>query len=168
LDQLLNADADADNLAELVVHLSDAAIRTHMPVAAAAWLETFVPRFEELFGKCYELRIARFKLLAAPAASQEQLLSAAEALMSANRKSARQDLTREPIWRVMVDAGELLETSAAAAIIGRNATFVAKRLEQGTIPFFRQQVAGQTDQIRLPAAALQAWHAVMMAHKLLE
>ncbi len=168
LDQLLHEDADADSLAELVVHLSDTAIRTNIPVPAAAWLETFVPRFESMFGKCYELRIARFKLLAAAAAPQEHILSAAELLFAANKKSARQDLTREPIWRVVVDPGVLLETAAAATVIDRSPAFVAKRLEQGTIPFYRSTVAGQPDQIRSPEAALRSWYAVMQAHKLLD
>jgi hypothetical protein len=168
LDRLLTGDADADALAELVVHLSDTAIRQGIPVPAAAWLDAFIPRFEHLFGTCYELRIARFKLLAAMAAPQERLLAAADDLAKANRKSARQDLTREPIWRVVVDPGVTLETAAAAELIGKPASFVAKRLEQGTIPFHRQAVAGQPDQVRIPEAALTAWLAVMQAHKLLD
>lgn len=168
LEQLLHADADADAVAELVVHLSDTAIRQRIPVPAATWLDSFIPRFEALFGTCYELRIARFKLLAAMAAPQERLLAAADDLVKANRKSARQDLTREPIWRVVVDPGATLETAAAAERIGRPAAFVAKRLEQGTIPFHRQAVAGQPDQVRIPESALTAWLAVMQAHKLLD
>ena len=168
LDQLLNEDADSDALAELVVHLSDTAIRQGIPLPAAAWLEAFVPRFEALFGTCYELRIARFKLLAASAAPQERLVEAANALVAANRKSARQDLTREPIWRVVAEPGTTLETAAAAEVIGRPVAFVAKRLEQGTIPFHRLPVTGQPDQVRIPEAALRAWLAVMQAHKLLD
>jgi hypothetical protein len=168
IDPLLNEDADADGLAEVILHLSDTAIRTNIPVPAAAWLETFIPRFETLFGTCYELRIARVKLLIAAAVSAEHLLPAVELLFAANRKSARQDLTREPIWRVVVDPGIVLDTTAAAALIGRSATFVSKRLEQGTIPFHRQSVADQPDQIRIPETALRAWFAVMLAHKLLD
>jgi hypothetical protein len=168
LDHLLNEDADADALAELVVHLSDAAIRQGIPVPAAAWLDTFIPKFEQLFGTCYELRIARFKLLAAAAVATERLLDAAKQLFAANKKSARQDLTREPIWRVVVAPGTTLETSAAAEAIGKPVLFVAKRLEQGTIPFHRHVVAGQPDQVRIPEAALKAWLAVMQAHKLLD
>lgn len=168
LDQLLSEDADADGLAEMVVHLSDAAIRQGLPIPAAAWLDTFTPKFEALFGTCYELRIARFKLLAAAAVSTERLLDAANHLFAANKKSARQDLTREPIWRVVVDPGTTLETAAAAEVIGKPAAFVAKRLEQGTIPFHRQVVAGQPDHVRIPEAALKSWLAVMQAHKLLD
>jgi hypothetical protein len=168
LERLLNEDADADALAELVVHLSDTAIRQGIPVPAAAWLDAFIPKFEALFGTCYELRIARFKLLAAMAAPQDRLLAAADDLAKANRKSARQDLTREPIWRVVVDPGATLDTAAAADLIGKPATFIAKRLEQGTIPFHRHVTTGQPDQVRLPEAALRAWLAVMQAHKLLD
>jgi hypothetical protein len=168
LEVLLNEDTDADALAELVVHLSDTAIRQNIPVPAAAWLDTFIPKFEALFGTCYELRIARFKLLAAMAAPLARLQGAADDLVKANRKSARQDLTREPIWRVVVDPGTTLETAAAAELIGRPVTFVAKRLEQGTIPFHRQAIAGQPDHVRIPEAALKSWLAVMQAHKLLD
>ncbi len=135
---------------------------------AAAWLDTFIPKFEQLFGTCYELRIARFKLLAAAAVPTERLLDAANQLFAANKKSARQDLTREPIWRVVVAPDANLETAAAAELIGKPATFVAKRLEQGTIPFHRQVVAGQPDHVRIPEAALKSWLAVMQAHKLLD
>ncbi len=168
LDHLLSEDADADALAELVVHLSDAAIRQGIPVPAAAWLDTFIPKFEKLFGTCYELRIARFKLMAAAAVPTERLLDAANQLFAANKKSARQDLTREPIWRVVVAPGTTLETGAAAEAIGKPVTFVAKRLEQGTIPFHRLIVAGQPDHVRIPEAALKSWLAVMQAHKLLD
>jgi hypothetical protein len=163
LDRLLREDADADALAELVVHLADAAIREGRPEPTLAWLERFLPKFEGLFGKCYELRLATFKLHTAAAAPAAKLLAAAAALIQANRKSARQDLTREPIWRVVAEPGPLLDTNAAAAAIGRSSTFIAKRLEQGTIPSHRQG-----DQVRIPAAALAAWKAVMDEHKLLE
>jgi hypothetical protein len=168
IDPLLNPDADADALAEVVLHLSDAAIRTNIPVPAIGWLDTFIPRFEVLFGTCYELRIAKVKLLAAAAAPAEKLLPAVELLFAANRKSARQDLTREPIWRVVVEPGPVLDTSAAAEVIGRSVAFVSKRLEQGTIPFHRQSVADQPDHIRIPDGAVRAWYAVMQAHKLLD
>jgi hypothetical protein len=168
LDALLNEDADAEALAELVVHLSDTAIRQGIPAPAAAWLDTFIPKFELLFGTCYELRIARFKLLAAMAAPEGHLMEAANTLFAANKKSARQDLTREPIWRVVVDPGPTLDTAAAAEFIGKAAAFVAKRLEQGTIPFHRQSGPSQPDHVRIPAGALKAWLAVMQAHKLLD
>jgi hypothetical protein len=92
------------------------------------------------------------------------LLPAAAALLAADRKSGRHELTREPIWRVTVeDPGELLETAAAADLVGRSPAFIAKRLEQGTIPTQRLE-----DQVRLPRQALLAWKAVMDAHKLLD
>lgn len=169
LDRLLGEDADSDALAELAAHLADAAVKQGHPQTAAAWLEHFVPRFEAFFGTCYELRLAALKLLAAAAAPGEALLAAAARLFAANRKSARQDLTREPIWRVAVaDPGPLLETAAAAELIGRSPAFLAKRLEQGTIPFYRLAVAGHSDQLRLPERALRAWKAVMDAHQLLD
>jgi hypothetical protein len=168
LDQLVHADADADALAELVIHVSDAAIRTSMPIPAAQWLAQFTPRFESLFGTCYELRVARVKLLAAAGVNADELLPAVRDLVAANKKSARQDLTREPIWRVVVNPGELLDTNAAATHINRSTAFIAKRLEQGTIPFHREQQTGQPDQIRLPKQALSAWIAAMNEFKFLD
>lgn len=168
LDRRLHEDADADALAELVAHLADTAIKQGVPAPAAQWLALFVPKFEALFGTCYELRLAAFKLLAACSSPAERLLLAAEALFAANRKSARQDLTREPIWRVVGEPGPLLDTGAAAELIKRSPAFVAKRLEQGTIPSHRAQQPGQPDQVRIPETALRAWLAVMEAHKLLD
>jgi hypothetical protein len=168
LDQLLHADADADAVAELVIHVSDAAIRTSMPIPAAQWLLAFTPRFEKLFGTCYELRLARVKLLAAAGVNADELLPAVRDLVSANKKSARQDVTREPIWRVVVNPGELIDTTAAAAHINRSPTFIAKRLEQGTIPFHRESQAGQTDHIRIPQQALSAWFAALNEFKFLD
>lgn len=168
LDRRLHEDADADALAELVAHLADTAIKQGVPAPAAQWLSVFVPKFEKLFGTCYELRLAAFKLLAAYAAPAERLLPAAETLFAANRKSARQDLTREPIWRVVGDPGALLDTGAAAELIKRTPAFVAKRLEQGTIPSHRAQQAGQPDHVRIPEVALRAWLAVMETHRLLD
>jgi hypothetical protein len=165
---LLSEDADADHLAELVVHLADAAIRQGQGAASGLWLADFVPRFETLFGTCYELRLAAFKLAAAAGAAEPVMLAAAAGLMGANRKSARQDLTREPLWRVTAaDPGELLDTAAAAALLERSPTFIAKRLEQGTIPTVRRLENGN-EVVRLPRPALLAWKAIMDAHKLLD
>ncbi len=169
LDHMLNAQADADALAELAVHLADAALARGQPQEASSWLAAFTPRFEALFGCCYELRLAAFRLLAGAASPPPVLLAGAASLLAANRKSARQDLTREPIWRVVAAApGRLLDTTAAAALLGRSTTFLAKRLEHRTIPWCRYADAAAGDQLRLPEQALLAWKAVMDEHKLLD
>jgi hypothetical protein len=171
LDAMLGApgEADADALAELAVHLADAALARAQPQAAGSWLAAFTPRFEARFGCCYELRLAAFRLLAGAASPAPLLLAAAAGLLAANRKSARQDLTREPIWRVVAAApGRLLDTTEAAALIGRSTTFLAKRLEHRTIPWWRSAEPGQAEQQRLPEQALLAWKAVMDEHKLLD
>ena len=69
---------------------------------------------------------------------------------------------------MVVDPGVVLETAAAAEVIGRPVAFVAKRLENATIPLHRQSVTGQSDQVRIPDGALRAWLAVMQTHKLLD
>jgi hypothetical protein len=169
LDRLLGAEADADALAELAVHLADAALARGQLQAAASWLAVFTPRFEALFGSCYELRLAAFRLLAGAASPTLGLLAGAASLLAANRKSARQDLTREPIWRVVVaDPGRLLDTTEAAALIGRSTTFLAKRLENRTIPYHRTNDGVQGEQIRVPEQALVAWKAVIDEYKLLD
>jgi hypothetical protein len=169
LDQLLSADADADALAELAVQLADAALARGPVQAASSWLAAFSARFETLFGSCYELRLAAFRLLAGAASPASVLLAGAASLLAANRKSARQDLAREPIWRVVAASpGRLLDTTEAAALIGRSTTFLAKRLENRTIPWYRSAAAAAGDQLRLPEQALLAWKAVMDEHKLLD
>jgi len=169
LDQLLSAQADADALAELAVHLADAALARGQLQAAASWLAAFTPRFEAFFGPCYELRLAAFRLLAGAASAAPALLAGAASLLAANRKSARQDLTREPIWRVVAaNPGRLLDTTEAAALIGRSTTFLAKRLEHRTIPWHRSAEAAAGEQLRLPEQALLAWKTVMDEHKLLD
>jgi hypothetical protein len=169
LDRLLGAEADADALAELAVHLADAALARSEVQAAGSWLTAFTPRFEALFGTSYELRLAAFRLLAGAASPAGALLAGAASLLAANRKSARQDLTREPIWRVVTATpGRLLDTTEAAALIGRSTTFLAKRLENRTIPWHRNAEAAAPEQLRLPEQALLAWKAVMDEHKLLD
>lgn len=158
LDRLLHDDADADALAELTVHLTDAACRHGQAREVGTWLSAFLPRFEQRFGTCYELRLAAFKIAAAAMALPDALVASAKRLMEANRKSARLDLTREPVWRVTVPvaAEDLLDTATAAALIGRDPGFIAKRLEQGAIPAVQQG-----EQVRIPRPALLAWQAVM-------
>jgi hypothetical protein len=96
-------------------------------------------------------------------------LGGAAALFAANRKSARQDLAREPIWRVVVrQPGVLLDTTQAAAVVGRSTTFLAKRLENRTIPYHRTNDGVQGEQIRVPEQALVAWKAVIDEYKLLD
>jgi hypothetical protein len=132
--------------------------------AAAQWLIAALPRFEQVLGKSYDLARAIFRLQASAQADADSLLSAAEMMMARDRKSCRHDLTREPLWAVRLpDPGQLLDTAQAALAIGRSHTFIAKRLEQGTIPSHRQG-----EQLRLPSVALLAWKAVMDRFSLLE
>jgi len=117
-----------------------------------------------VIGPSYDLARAIVTLLAAAMAPAGELITAAERLIARDRKSARHDLTREPLWAVVrSDPGELLDTAQAAAAIGRSTTFVGRRLEQGTLPSHRQG-----EQLRIPKDALMAWKAVLDHFRLLD
>jgi len=155
---------DEEALVTLVLQLGDAAIMQGKARDAAAWHSAAASSLEQRFPRFYELRLARFKVLAAQGSDGAGIVAAADALVEAQRKNARHDLSREPLWRVTTpDPGELIDTAQAAELVGRSPSFIAKRLEQGTIPLHRQG-----DQVRLPKTALLAWKAVMDKHKLLE
>lgn len=155
---------DEEALVTLVLQLGDAAIAQGQAAVAAAWHAQAAAGLEERFPRFYELRLARFRVVAAHGVDAAAITAAANGLVEANRKNARHDLSREPVWRVTtVDPGELIDTAQAAELVGRSPTFVAKRLDQGTIPHHRSG-----DQVRLPKAALMAWKSVMDQHKLLD
>lgn len=158
------AELGDEETVELIAALAETAARSGHGADAAAWLEPRIAAFEERIGKCYDLARALFRMRASAQAAPEQLLAATALMFARDKKSSRHDLTREPVWAVRGgDPGELLDTAAAATLVGRSPTFIAKRLEQGTIPSHR---AG--DQVRIPARALAAWKAVMEGHQLLE
>jgi hypothetical protein len=155
---------DEEDLVQLLTQLGDVAIARGQAPAAAAWWERQLPALLAAYPASYDLLLARFKVLAAAQVEPETLVAAADALVKANRKNARHDLGREPIWRIAAeDPGELLDTAQAAERIGRSPAFVSKRLEAGTIPVHRQG-----EQVRIPARGLLAWKAVMDAHRLLD
>ncbi len=157
-------DLEDEELVALVTDLADGAIRAGTPLLAADWLTVGIPAIEARTGRCFELWQAQVRCLTAAGVPAERLLPACTELMARDRKSARHELTREPIWRVTVpDPGELLDTADAAALTGRSPTFIAKRLESGTMPSHRKG-----DEVRLPRTALTAWLAVMAEFKLLE
>lgn len=160
LDRLLHDDADAEALAELVDKLVTITCARGESFAMGDWLAAFVTRFESLFGTCYELRLAAFTATVAAMRPVEQQVAAAQSLMAANRKSARLDLTREPLWRVTVpvQSDDLLDPAAAAALLGKDVAFIVKRLDQGVMPTVQQG-----EQVRIPRPALVAWQAVMAA-----
>ncbi len=162
-----NADDVVDALVDAVTRLTDTAVAHGSAADAAAWLAHRLPAWDQALGGSYELRLALVRLHAA--AGSAGLVEAAAQLVQRNRKSARHDLTREPIWQVTSPAEDGLDTVAAAEVIGRSPAFVAKRLEQRTIPFQRlDAAAGQPSAVRLPRAALLAWKQVMDSHRLLD
>jgi hypothetical protein len=155
---------DATAVAELFDALAASTVARGGDAAAATWLAGPGREHATRLGLAYDAALAEVCLLIALGGDAAQLLPAAERLMTANRKLARQALTREAIWQVTAaDPGELLDTAAAAALINRSTTFVAKRLEARTIPFHLHD-----GQLRLPRRALTAWLAVMEWGKLLD
>ena len=155
---------DDETLAQVLELLAGVAVASGRPAQAAAFFVHQAAALEAVLGGCYELAFPRFKVLAAAMAPLEDLMPAAEALQAADRKAFRHAMHREPLWRVRVnDPGELLDTQAAAELWERSTTFVAKRLEQGTIPSFRQD-----DVLRIPRLALERWQAVMDRFGLLD
>jgi hypothetical protein len=158
------AEIEDEELVELVAQLADAVVRVGAGREGAAWLAPRIAKLEERTGRCYDFARAVFRMQASAQAPTEELIATAELMVARDKKSFRHDLTREPIWIVrLADPGELLDTAAAAAVSGRSPAFIAKKLEQGTIPVHRSG-----DQVRIPAQALAAWKAVMDRYKLIE
>ncbi len=110
----------------------------------------------------YDVALARVRIVAA--AGSGDLAQAVDALVAANRKLARQALTREPLWQVTAqDPGELLDTATAAELLGRSPTAIAKRLEARTVPLHAHD-----GQVRIPRRALDAWREALGKHGLIE
>ncbi|MBA2479772.1 MAG: helix-turn-helix domain-containing protein [Planctomycetes bacterium] len=155
---------DDEHLLELIQHAANACARHAKGSVGAEWLERSLPTIEARLGRSYDAVLVLFKLLAGIQASPEKLVAVAGMLQERDRKSFKNDLMREPLWVVHAeDPGEVLDTNAAAAVIGRSSTFIAKRLEQGTIPCHRRG-----EQVRIPARGLAAWKAVMETYKLID
>ena len=155
---------DEEVLIELLNAFVDGAIAAGHVQAAAEWLASVQADWALLLAKLYDLPLALFRLQAAAGVGADLLVPTAKSLAQLNRKAARNDLSKEPLWQVMVaEPGELLDTAAAADRIGRSTSFVVKRMEAKTIPTYRLD-----GQVRIPSRALDAWKAVMDALSLLE
>ncbi len=130
----------------------------------AAWLAGAGTAMGAATGCPYDIALARVRILAAAGAGEADLRPAVEALITADRKLARQALTREPLWQVTAeDPGELLDTAAAAELIGKSPTAIAKRLESRTVPLHARD-----GQVRIPRRAFEAWRACLSVHGLIE
>lgn len=140
------------------------AISSGNPQALTTFLDAEAPSINALLGGVYELELLRFKALAAGQASAEQLVAQSEAMQRADRKSFRHDLGREPLWQVtLADPGPSVDVAQAADILDRSINFVAKRLDNRTIP--NALVDGE---VVIPRQALSAWKAVMDTHRLID
>jgi hypothetical protein len=163
LDVLIRAGGlDEEQVAELLTAFVDGAIRAGQTPGAATWLAGCRAAWQEALPRCYDLPLALLRLQIAAGRGVEELLPTARLLVAADRKAARNDLTKEPIWQVHADPGEVLDTAAAAIAIDRSTSFVVKRLEARTLPWCRRE-----DQIRLPQRTLAGWLAIMQEFALL-
>jgi hypothetical protein len=164
---LLAGDGDEEAYIEAVHQLVDAAIKLGRPAPVAAWLGARADRIDTALGGSYDLALALVKLAAAAGTG---IGPACDRLVRRNRKLARHDLTREPIWRVAVEPADLIDTAEAATLLDRPLAWLTKRLDQGSIPHHVRPAAqpGAAPMIRLPREALLAWKTAMDAHKLLD
>lgn len=157
-------DVEDERLLVLLEHLVGVAIREGQPERAVTFLAEQAAAIDQVLGGLYELALVRFKAHAAAQADGATLVAAAAALKKADRKSFRHDLNREPLWQVTVkEPGELLAVEDVADRIERSVNFVAKRVESRTIP-----VVVDGDEVRIPAAGLAAWQAVVAEFGLLD
>ncbi|GDY12081.1 hypothetical protein LBMAG53_09590 [Planctomycetota bacterium] len=155
---------DDEAFVEAVNAVVESAVGLGRPQPILAWLAPRLDRIDTALGGSYDLTLAQLKLAAA---AGDGIGPAIDRLVARNRKLARHDLTKEPIWRVVVEPGELIEVGAAAEQLGRPVPWVTKRLESRTIPHHVAHADGK-QQVRLPSAALTAWKAALDAHKLLD
>jgi hypothetical protein len=146
---------------ELLDILAGTVCRSGGPAEVAAWLAA-PPEALHAYG--YDVALARVRILAALGGSADDLRPGIAALIAADRKLARQALTREPLWQVTApDPGELLDTATVAELLGRSPTAIAKRIEARTMP-----VHAAEGQVRIPRRALEAWRTVLGEHGLLD
>ncbi len=119
---------------------------------------------DALFEQSYEMASLRFRLLASSNADAESLLNAAQRMMDIDQKSCRHDLNKEPVWVITCKPnGESLDTADAADLLDRSLQFINKRLESGTLPFYKDN-----DDTIIPKQALEAWQKVMQTLNLLD
>jgi len=150
-----------DSVIDLIDALGSAVVQRGGDAVTAAWLAS--PAAQAL-GCAYDVALARVRVLAAAGVGTAELGPAVDALIAANRKLARQALTREPLWQVTAgDPGELLDTAAAAEALGKSPTAIAKRLEARTVPLHARD-----GQVRIPRRALDAWREALARHGLLD
>ena len=172
IDVLIRSgEIDEEVVIELVNSYADGAIRSRQVVAAAQWLATQMPAWNTALNGLYDLPLALLRIQAAAGVGPSDLLPTARMLMAKNRKAARNDLTKEPIWEVVIGPGEVLDTVAAAQVVDRSTSFIAKRLEARTMPWHRHHSSSErvsADQVRIPTQALSAWLAVMNEFTLLD
>ena len=160
LDRLA-AGGNADDLGEVLAAFVDIVRRSPQASAAAVWLAERLPVWDAQLGEPYETAQALFRLQVATQRPTAELLASSALMAQRNRKSMRQDLTREPIWEVIDASGVLLDPAEAAQLAQRSTVAMVKRMESGTVPWTRKE-----GMVRIPAQALESWLAILAAHGL--
>lgn len=160
LDRLA-AGGNADDLGEVLAAFVDTVRRSPRAGEAAIWLAQRLPDWDAQLGEPYETAQALFRLQVAAQRPTEELLVSSALMAKRDRKSARQDLTREPIWEIVEASGQLLDPTEAAQLAQRSTVAMVKRMESGTLPWTRKD-----GMVRIPAQALESWLAVLAAQGL--
>ena len=155
---------DGDDIATLLEAMLKAALGERETAVFRAMLRHTTPDCDAILPNSYEVARVRFQAAVADQAPSQELITLAERLQVADKRSFRHDLGREPMWQVAVaEPGELFDTHAAADYLDRSIHFVAKRLENASIPCW-----ADGDQLRIPKNSLDAWRMVMEHFQLLE
>ncbi|TVR14659.1 MAG: DNA-binding protein [Planctomycetota bacterium] len=161
---LADYEPEDEALLQALEQWAQEAITTGQPHLLSDFLAQQAEAINQILGGIYELELLRFKILAAGQASADDLLAQSDAMQRADRKSFRHDLGREPLWQVTIaDPGPSIDVAEAADILDRSINFVAKRLDNRTIPH-----AWRGDELVIPRQALAAWKAVMDHHRLID
>ena len=161
---LSDYEPEDEDLARMLEALLAAALAERATADLRKLLKDQAQACNEILGGSYELARVRFQAAVADQAPTMELIHLAEELQSADKRSFRHDLGREPLWQVAVaEPGELLDTNAAADRLDRSIHFVAKRLENASIP-----VWSDGEQLRIPQTSLDTWKTVMDHFGLLE
>ncbi|NRA40345.1 MAG: helix-turn-helix domain-containing protein [Planctomycetes bacterium] len=165
LDALLE---DYEPEAEQLMPLLEALSHSGMVHACGAEIEqsfaTHANAIADICGDIYEIALWRFQLLASAGVGSELLVPAAQRMFDADKGSFRHDLNKEPLWIVRTPpSGKSLDTADAADLLDRSLNFMGKRIDNGTIPSYRDG-----EDVTIPEVALKAWQEIAQKFKLLD
>lgn len=156
----------ADEMLPLLEELTDLGIRQGCGLQVELCFAHYAESMQKLFCGAYEYDIAlmHFRALASAGVDATTLLLAAQRMHDADASSFRHDVNKEPLWRVSSKPqGRCLDTADAADLLDRSLTFMAKRIDNGTLPSYRQG-----EEVTIPEQSLLAWKRIVEHFHLLE